>query len=390
MITSDKDAGRIFVYDLDGELLQSLPVSGEPGNIDLRYGFPFDGGTIDIVVVNDRSSDRMLVLSMDAASRQLTRIDDGNLSVGSNYGSGLYRSPLTGAFHVFITTESGAIRQYELADDDGHVTRTLVRSWSFPSQTEGCVCDDETGFAYFGEEDQGIWSVGAEPGDATPGTMIAEVGDGSGLAADVEGLAIYYAGDGDGYLLASAQGTSSFVAYNRAPPHAPALHFDVAGVGGTDGIDVTNVPLGPDFPYGIFAVHDNTTSPKAVQVCAYEDLGLDIDTGYWTPRGGPVVAAPLREAAAASLRIASSPNPARNDTRIRFMLGETSTVELLVVDAAGRAVRRLLPPRRRDAGAHVEAWDGRDDAGRAVPAGVYFCRLSTGRGGATAKVALIR
>jgi 3-phytase len=390
VITSDKGGGRLFVYDLLGNVLQNVSFPGEPGNIDLRYGFPFGSNVVDIVCVNDRSANRLLVYAMDAVSRHLARIDDGDLAIGASYGLGLYRSPLDGAFHVFVTTESGAIRQYELSGAGGHVARTLVRSWSFSSQTESCVCDDETGFAYFGEEDAGIWKVGAEPGDATPGTRIAQVGDGSGLVADVEGLAIYYAAGGGGYLLASAQGSSSFVAYDRAPPHAPALHFDVAGVGATDGVDVTNVPLGPDFPYGIFAVHDDTTSPKAVQVCAYEDLGLAIDTGYWGPRGGPAVAAPRTAPGGAGLRIDSSPNPARDGTRIRFTLAEASTAELLVVDAAGRAVRRLLEPRPREAGVHAATWDGRDDAGHAVPAGVYFCRLSTGRGEATAKVALVR
>lgn len=390
ILASDKEAGRILVYDLEGAVLQIVPVSGEPGNIDLRYGFPLGGGEIDIVCLNDRSADRLLVYAMDATTRHLARVDGNDLSIGSNYGLGLYRSPVTGAFHAFVTTESGGVKQYELWDDDGDVARTLVRSWSFSSQTEACVCDDETGFAYFGEEDEGIWRVGAEPGASTPGTRIASVGDGSGLAADVEGLAIYYAGGGAGYLFASAQGTDSFVAFDRQPPHAPALHFDVSGVGATDGLDVANVPLGPDFPYGIFAVHDGTGSPHAVQVCAYEDLGLAIDTGSWDPRGSSSVAAPAVPGAPTSgPRIACGPNPAGASTAIRFTLPARAPARIDVVDVRGRTVRRLLAE-ERGAGSHLLRWNGTDDAGRAVPSGVYFVRLESAGGADAAKVTLRR
>jgi flagellar hook assembly protein FlgD len=41
---------------------------------------------------------------------------------------------------------------------------------------------------------------------------------------------------------------------------------------------------------------------------------------------------------------------------------------------AGRRVRALLDGQRA-AGLHQAAWDGRDDAGRAVASGVYFYRL---------------
>ena len=390
IIASDKEGGRIFVYDLEGDVLQIVPVSGEPGNIDLRYGFALGESVLDIVCLNDRATDRMLVYAMDAGTRQLSRIDDNNLSIGSNYGLGMYRSAVTGAFHVFVTTESGGVKQYELWDDDGDVARTLVRSWSFPSQTEGCVCDDEAGYAFFGEEDEGIWRIGAEPGDPTSGPRIAAVGDGSGLAADVEGLTLYYAGGGAGYLIASAQGTSSFVVFERQPPHDPVFHFEVAGVGATDGLDVANVPLGPDFPHGIFAVHDGTGSPHAVEVCAYEDLGLAIDTDGWDPRAPSAVSAPAIADRAPEPRLACRPNPSRSGTAIRFSLAGPSPAALDVVDLRGRPVRRLLAGEVRAAGSYRLQWDGRDDAGRAVATGVYFVRLTAGKDVDAVKVTMLR
>ena len=71
------------------------------------------------------------------------------------------------------------------------------------------------------------------------------------------------------------------------------------------------------------------------------------------------------------------PNPFNPQTTLRFVLPRADTVELTIFDPRGRVVRRLLPPEARDAGTHELAWDGRDDAGRAVASGSYRYRLTT-------------
>jgi flagellar hook assembly protein FlgD len=53
-----------------------------------------------------------------------------------------------------------------------------------------------------------------------------------------------------------------------------------------------------------------------------------------------------------------------------------------IIDTAGRIVRRLAGGDRR-AGAHSIPWDGRDDAGRLLPAGRYFARI---RGDGVARI----
>ena len=290
IVASDKSANKLFVYDLDGNAIQTLDVPGQPGNVDIRYGFPLSGNLEDIVAYNDRDQSRIVVLRVDATTRQLSRIDDGTLATGRNYGFCLYRSPITGRFHAFTAAKSGAIEQWELSEAAGAVTGTRVRSWSLSSQTEGCVCDDETSQAYFGEENEGIWKIAAEPGDPTIGTLIASVGGPGGLTADVEGLSIYYAADGEGYLLASSQGSDDFRVFQRRPPHALVKSFRVIGANSTDGIDVTNVALGGTFSSGIFTLHNGSSSPYPVEVCAWEDLDLIVDTDYWDPRGPGSVA----------------------------------------------------------------------------------------------------
>jgi uncharacterized protein (DUF362 family) len=70
----------------------------------------------------------------------------------------------------------------------------------------------------------------------------------------------------------------------------------------------------------------------------------------------------------------SSPNPFRDQTRLSFYASRSDQVSLTVYDAEGRRVRRLLE-RELGAGWHQVPWDGRNDSGGRVAAGVYFCQL---------------
>ena len=83
------------------------------------------------------------------------------------------------------------------------------------------------------------------------------------------------------------------------------------------------------------------------------------------------------------------PNPFNEQTRIVFSVPALSKASLVVFDAAGRIVRTLLF-RTIGAGKHTVLWDGRDDAGHALPSGLYIVRLSTGDWAAIRKVMLVR
>jgi hypothetical protein len=71
-----------------------------------------------------------------------------------------------------------------------------------------------------------------------------------------------------------------------------------------------------------------------------------------------------------------APNPFQRTTTIRFVLPEAGDVRLEVYDLSGRLVRRLLG-QPQPAGNRTVAWDGVDDAGRRVSAGVYVLRFET-------------
>ena len=64
--------------------------------------------------------------------------------------------------------------------------------------------------------------------------------------------------------------------------------------------------------------------------------------------------------------------PFSGPTRMRWTLDRASQVELAIVDVSGRRVRHLVSGVYA-AGMHEFAWDGRDDDGRAVRSGAYFC-----------------
>jgi hypothetical protein len=74
-----------------------------------------------------------------------------------------------------------------------------------------------------------------------------------------------------------------------------------------------------------------------------------------------------------------TPNPARGGTQV--LAGDGSPVEIF--DVTGRRVAGLA------GGPAGQSWDGRDETGRTLPAGVYFCRPASGAGSAT-PITLIR
>jgi beta-glucanase (GH16 family) len=84
------------------------------------------------------------------------------------------------------------------------------------------------------------------------------------------------------------------------------------------------------------------------------------------------------------------PNPFNPSTTISYDLPDPSPVRLVVVDVSGRLVRTLAAGEVTAAGRHAVVWNGRDDAGRVVAAGVYFCRLDAGVYSETRRLAFVK
>ena len=68
------------------------------------------------------------------------------------------------------------------------------------------------------------------------------------------------------------------------------------------------------------------------------------------------------------------PNPFNPVTTIRYDLPEDGNVSLVIHDVTGSVIRQLVKG-RKEAGHHRLTWDGTNDQGRKVSAGIYLCSI---------------
>jgi len=103
--------------------------------------------------------------------------------------------------------------------------------------------------------------------------------------------------------------------------------------------------------------------------------------------------APARPAAVTADRalpvVTSAPNPCNPRATIDFTMPAPGRASLVVFDARGAVVVRLVDAALA-AGDHRAEWTGIDAGGRAVPSGIYFCRLATPWGVRTQKLSVVR
>ncbi|MGW5704391.1 phytase [Amycolatopsis japonica] len=308
--------GGLAAFDLKARQLQHLavPEGGRFNNVDVVG---------DLAVVSDRGRDRVRVYRIDpagaaAGSRVLRDVTDPSappvFSASESevdeqrtaYGLTAGRDPRTGARWVAVTrrheTRVALLRLVDKAD--GTVGTAPIGTIDLPSefrlpngktwspcgepderpQLEGSVLDTANRVLYTAQEDVGIWRIpvhGAGFGrpelidkvrsfgvpqrfDEATEECVADGPDpgfgGKWLTADAEGLAL-----ADGKLLASSQGDSRFVVYDR--DGTPRRDFRVVAGRGTDSVEhsdgaaITTRPLGPLFPHGLLVVHDGERRP---------------------------------------------------------------------------------------------------------------------------------
>lgn len=302
VISTFKNDG-LRVYDLAGSELESLtPEDVRYNNVDIAYGVEFpsqlagETSMVDLAIASDRANDTLAIFTInpnpglddstiltDVTSVDIPKsifgVDDGEATA---YGLATYTSLVDGKIYVFVSQADGnKIAQLELkpglgAADELVVNAEVVRTFEVPipeganledAQVEGMVVDRETGVLYLAQEEFGIWKVGAEPNSSNELTLVDTVDDidsDSALTADVEGLTIYYGEDGNGYLVASSQGDSTFAIYDRAGSNSFVDSFAIKDVEESDGADVINVPLGDKYPAGLLVVQDGSNEPAVV------------------------------------------------------------------------------------------------------------------------------
>jgi hypothetical protein len=102
------------------------------------------------------------------------------------------------------------------------------------------------------------------------------------------------------------------------------------------------------------------------------------------------VAGPESDAVSLALRLHPAfPNPLVGRSVIAFELGNPQPVRVALYDVAGRRVRTLAD-QPFDAGRHERVWDGTDDRGRPVAAGIYLVRAESATATASEKILMLR
>ena len=275
-------------------------------NVDIRYGFNAGGSLWDIVACSNRTNDQVDLFRIDtdtsgnyAGMTGVGSFSTSDLGGDNPYGLAMYHSKSQDQHYVIASSKDGVVGQWALSYSAGAITGTKVWQTALTvdgSEVEGIVADDEKDVVYIAGEDTDSGGTGH-------------------LAADIEGLTMYYASDGSGYLIASSQGENApghpnadtFAVYDRefteGNPNAYKMNFSVNdGVGtdhvtDTDGIDVISCNLGGDFETGMFIAHDgsNPGGPSNLKFVSWDDIAneyggaedsLTIDTD-WDPRSVP-------------------------------------------------------------------------------------------------------
>jgi 3-phytase len=263
IIGTNKKRG-ICVYDLNGTELFFYPV-GKVNNIDVRYNFNLNGKMVDIVGASNRSTNTITLMAIQPDSGYLIPVNARPLvsEVDEVYGFCLYHNKAENKHYAFVNGKNGMLEQWELfATANQLIDAKIVRKMSVGSQPEGMVADDELNNLFVGEEDKGVWLFSALANADSSKTLIAESDTtNTNIAYDIEGLAIYYAANQQGYLIVSSQGNNSYALFNRAGNHEYMGSFSVNdesidGTEETDGLDVINASLGANFPMGLFIAQD--------------------------------------------------------------------------------------------------------------------------------------
>ncbi|MGQ0722165.1 MAG: FlgD immunoglobulin-like domain containing protein [Candidatus Eiseniibacteriota bacterium] len=164
------------------------------------------------------------------------------------------------------------------------------------------------------------------------------------------------------------------------------------GIRGIDAEDPANPVEFLDYDIGGQARAVDVTGSRIYYANGYDGVGWGdlVQTSFRT--GGTTASAgtgSAREMSRPTAGVGTFPNPFRESTTLSFELPTAAEVSLDVLDVTGRRVASLMDG-RCGAGARQVAWDGRDDGGRRLAAGVYFVQLRTGETTTTHKVVMAR
>ena len=254
IISSDKKYG-IIVYDLKGVKLYDYEV-GRINNVDILPSRSFQNkyivagtnrtyNSIDIYLFNSKGELENLILRKEIPSLK------------DVYGVTFYRDDFN--TYLFISDKKGNVEQWSYNNDEVNSEIKFVRKLKFSSLVEGLVADESKGKIYIGQERKGIWELNAFPSFDSQKKLIFKKS--KNFKPDFEGLALRDDGNGEGYLIASVQGSNGYLIIDRKSLDAKIFFRiidgdKIDGTTETDGIDVTSIKT-LKFPNGFFIAQDD-------------------------------------------------------------------------------------------------------------------------------------
>ena len=267
IIGTDKETeGGLFVFDLNGKIVNKVPGLKRPNNVDVEYGFNFQGKKIDIAVTTERQQNKIRIYEVPSMK------EIGAISVFEGetdrdpMGISIYKNPQTEEIFAIVGRKFGPsgtyLWQYKLSENNGKVTGEVVRkfgNFSGKKEIESIAVDDELGFIYYSDEGFGVRKYYADPAKGNQELALFGQKD---FKEDVEGISIYDTGNGKGYILISNQQANTFNVYRRegdsgnANQHSRIAEIPVS-TKESDGSEVVSVNLGPKFPNGVFVAMTN-------------------------------------------------------------------------------------------------------------------------------------
>lgn len=138
-----------------------------------------------------------------------------------------------------------------------------------------------------------------------------------------------------------------------------------------------SIPLDPSHVTASAGAPYNLGTDKLEEIDLVEidaSLAADVHEGTLAPMGVAL--------------LSPYPNPAKSGCTFRLQCSVESRGEIIVTDASGARVRRVASG-SYGPGLHRFSWDGKDESGRALASGIYFCQFLSNRGIRSQRVVMI-
>lgn len=272
IIGTDKKGG-LAVYNLEGKELFYY-ADGKINNVDVRQQIKMGDKTIDIAACSNRTTNTIDVYQINTNGSLKPLGEPITVKMSDEvYGFSLAQNKTKTQTYAFVNSISGKVEQWELIFNSNGLSSKWVRSIQLESKTEGMVADDALGVIFIGEEEKGIWKLKINPEKELKLELLAQsaVLENKNIYEDIEGLSLYCTSNDKGYLIASSQGNYSYAVFDRKAPHNYKGSFRIVdgkydGSEETDGLDISNLNMGPKFPKGLMVVQDgyNKENGKSV------------------------------------------------------------------------------------------------------------------------------